>query len=140
MTVLGDRFELGPVIAQGGGGVVHHGWDRRDARAVAVKLLHPRGNPMDLLREVKLLADLEHPRIVRYAGSGTTPDHRAFIATEWLEGKTLAALIEGGPLPFPDAVAAVAAAAEGLRAAHARGIVHRDIKPSNLFAVGGRAA
>src|SRR6185369_13305844 len=101
MTVLGDRFELGPVIAQGGGGVVHHGWDRRDARAVAVKLLHPRGNPMDLLREVKLLADLEHPRIVRYAGSGTTPDHRAFIATEWLEGKTLAALIEGGPLPFP---------------------------------------
>ena len=74
MTVLADRFELGPVIAEGGGGVVHHAWDRLGPARQRSSCCIPRANPMDLLREVKLLADLEHPRIVRYLGYGTAPD------------------------------------------------------------------
>ena len=52
---------------------------------------------------------------------------------ELLEGQTLRARIKQGPIPWRDAVQIGAAIAEGLAAAHARGVIHRDLKPENVF-------
>ncbi len=60
-------------------------------------------------------------------------DERMFIVTELLEGESLGARIHAGRVPWRTAVAMVMQVADGLAAAHERGIVHRDIKPDNVF-------
>jgi tetratricopeptide (TPR) repeat protein len=87
-----------------------------------------------------VLAELTHPGIVRYVAHGLTAEHEHYLAMEWLEGETLHARLEHGPLALADALALARAAAEAIAAAHQRGIVHRDLKPMNLFLAGGDPA
>ncbi|HEX7122101.1 MAG TPA: protein kinase, partial [Gemmatimonadaceae bacterium] len=76
---------------------------------------------------------LDHPSIATIYEIGETDDGRLFIALAYYGDETLRARIAGGPLPISDAVRIATQVAEGLRVAHARGIVHRDIKPANLL-------
>ncbi len=115
--------------------VVYRAIDRTTGAAVALKVLHADGARFasHFARESYVLAELDHPAIVRYIAHGATPSGGHFLAMEWLEGEDLAQRLKRGPLSIADTVTLGMRVAQALGAAHARGVVHRDIKPGNLF-------
>jgi eukaryotic-like serine/threonine-protein kinase len=141
--LIAGRFEIERLASSGGMGAVYRAIDRRTAQPVALKSLHRPDIGLDRFeREAEVLAELEHPGIVRYVAHGRDDDGQGWLAIEWLEGEDLGAhlaRIEGKRLGIGAAVALAQRAAEALGAAHARGVIHRDVKPQNLFLVGGQA-
>jgi serine/threonine protein kinase len=111
-----------------------------------VKVLHPAraGAEADAReiaqREARLIARLEHPAIVRVLDVGVADTARgpaAWMAMEWLDGRTLAAELRAqrgqGPRSPAASLARLAPAFEAIAHAHAQGVSHRDLKPANLF-------
>src|SRR5262249_53676031 len=106
---------------------------------VVVKALRTDGLARDVaevFREARALEELNHPVIVRlrycdYAGANAT---RPFLVMDYFEGITLEEHVrQQGPLSPPDALDLAGELAEGLHAAHLRGILHRDVKPANVL-------
>ena len=117
-------------------GVVYRAHDTKLLRNVAIKVLpdHLASDPdrlSRLQREAQLLASLNHPNIAHIYGleevGGT-----ACIVMELVEGDTLSDRLQKGPLSVDEAVAVAKQIAEGLAAAHERGVIHRDLKPANI--------
>src|SRR5579859_2861743 len=136
--VIAERFEIEQAAGAGGMGTVYRARDRRTGSAVAVKVLRTEGTRDErFLREARLLAEVKHPRIVRYVSHGETPSGEPYLAMEWLEGEELASRLSRGGLTVGESILVLRRAAEGLASAHSRGLVHRDIKPSNLFLPAG---
>ena len=135
-TRLGP-FEILAPLGTGGMGEVYRARDVRLGREVAVKVL-PSGFAGDRERlvrfahEARSASALSHPNIVTIFEVGQAGSH-PFIAMELIEGRTLRALIEEGPIPFRKAVALGSQIADGLAKAHGAGIVHRDLKPENIM-------
>src|SRR6202050_1472534 len=137
---VGDKlgpYELLAPIGAGGMGEVWKARDSRLNRDVALKVL-PEHLARDAQavarfdREGKAVAALSHANIlVLYDVGADAGIH--FVVTELLEGETLRERIAHGPLPWRKAAEMGAAIAEGLAAAHSKGIVHQDIKPANIF-------
>src|SRR4051794_40385962 len=88
-TVAG-RFELGEQIGAGGMGAVHRALDRLTGEPVALKLLQGGSLSQRFAREAKVLADLQHPAVVRYVAHGPAGDDDLYLAMELLEGEDLA--------------------------------------------------
>src|SRR4051812_28577818 len=137
---LDDRFEIEHAIGSGGMGTVFRARDPNSGEEVAVKVISSEQSHITerFTREVKVLAELSHPGIVRYISHGVTLPGELFLIMEWLDGETLKSRLQRGPLAASEAVPLAGPGAGGLGAAHARGVVHRDLKPSNLFLPGGR--
>lgn len=131
------RYDLRGLIGAGGMGEVYDGWDPTLGRPVAMKALPARreaGAAKERFRrEVTALARLEHPNVVTLFDAQLDVD-RPFLVMERLRGKNLGELVRTeGPRPVGEALLLVAAAARGLAAVHAAGLIHRDVKPDNLF-------
>ncbi len=137
---LGERFELEERIGVGGMGEVFRARDLISGEVVAIKVIADNRShgTTRFAREIKLLAELSHPGIVRYISHGVTPLGELFLVMEWLDGEVLEARLQRGPLIVHEAVTLATRVAEALGAAHAHGVVHRDLKPSNLLLPGGR--
>jgi eukaryotic-like serine/threonine-protein kinase len=143
----GDRlgpFEVVAPLGAGGMGEVYRARDPRLGREVALKVLPDAvATDADRLarfeREAKALARIEHPNILTIhefghdAPAGGTGRVTHFAVTELLTGETLSARLARERLSWRRAVEIGAAVADGLAAAHDRGIAHRDLKPDNLF-------
>ena len=122
-------------------GIVYLAEDTRLARRVVLKFLPARGpgESLDPLaverfeREARAASALNHPNICTIHDIGTAADGQPFIVMELLEGQTLKQLLASGARSFDETIDIAIQVADGLEAAHARGIVHRDIKPANLF-------
>ena len=134
LQVIADRFEVEQLVGSGGMGEVFRARDRLTGGSVAVKVLHASSRDTERFkREAQLLAEVSHPRIVKYVAHGIAEASRPYIAMEWLEGEDLGQRLARSGLTLLETLTVARRVAEGLAVLHERGIVHRDIKPSNVF-------
>ena len=137
-------YEVLAVLGAGGMGEVYRARDTRLGREVALKVISDGAalDPERLQRfeqEARLAGSLNHPNLVVVHDVGSEGG-APFLVTELLEGESLRHRLARGRLPLRTALELGAQIAEGLAAAHARGVVHRDVKPENVFLTsGGRA-
>ncbi len=134
-TVRLGRYELGRVLGQGGMGVVYRARDRELDRALAIKLVRSVADDPSgarVLREAQAMARLRHPGVVPVFDVGVH-DGNVFLVMPLLEGGTLGGWLRATRRPWRDIVTRFLAAARGLAAAHAVGLVHRDFKPDNVL-------
>src|SRR5688572_24129168 len=117
-------------------GAVFLAYDTTRRRQVALKLVEGADDAETsrarLLREARSAAALNHPNICTIHEVGAA-DGRAFIAMEYVEGRSLRDRLEEGPLPIEDAMRYGLQAADALAYAHERGVVHRDFKAANII-------
>ena len=136
-SLVGSRYRILGPAGEGGMGVVYKAEDTKLRRTVALKFL-PAAVALDpeakkrFLREAQAAAALDHPNIcpvyeVDEAGG------EMFLAMAFVEGRSLKDRIAEGRLPLVEAVGVAVQVAEGLLAAHERGVVHRDVKPANIM-------
>ena len=132
-------FRLLRMLGEGGMGAVYLA-DRDDAEfahQVAIKILpHAIGSPQSIARfrdERQILAELEHPNIVRLLDGGSTDDHLPYLVMEYIEGTTLTRHAQQHALSVRARVALVRQVCAALQYAHQNLVVHRDIKPSNIL-------
>jgi serine/threonine protein kinase len=135
-TTIG-RYLLEEPVASGGMGVIYKAKDTKLKRTVALKFLAPQvledeEGKTRFLYEAQAAAALDHPNICTVYEIDEK-EGQTFIAMAHIEGQSLKQRIDSGPLNTDEALDIAIQAAEGLQAAHEKGIVHRDIKPANLM-------
>jgi serine/threonine-protein kinase len=138
--VFAGRYRIVRKLGEGGMGAVYVGEQQMgtNIRKVAVKTLHPHlsHDPKILARferECGTVSELQHPNTIQVFDFGKTEDGTLFIVMEFVEGRSVADILEkDGPMP-PDRVLRILTQVCGsLAEAHERGIVHRDLKPDNV--------
>ncbi len=132
-----DRYTILHPLGQGGMGEVFLAHDNALDRKVALKFLSEelQQNPcaeQHLLDEAKAAAALDHPFVCKVYETGDL-EGSAFIAMEFVEGKTLRQVLNSRSFPLERTLSIADAIADALQSAHRHGIVHRDLKPSNVM-------
>ena len=135
-------YEIVGSLGAGGMGEVYRAHDAKLQRDVAIKVLSPQlastaEARARFEREALSVAKLSHPNIVSIYEFG---DHNglAYVVSELIDGETLRARLEAGPLPSRRAIAYASQIARGIASAHSRGIVHRDLKRTSGSLSGSR--
>ncbi|MFD0322570.1 protein kinase domain-containing protein [Lysobacter gummosus] len=137
-SVLAGRFRIESLLGVGGMGVVYRAHDTALGIDIALKLLRPelaaRADAFERFRQELLTArQVSSPRVVRIHDL-VRHDTQWLISMDLIDGEALDKRLDrDGALPFDDAIRIARQIAEGLAAAHARGVIHRDLKPANVL-------
>jgi len=149
-TVIGDdligellceRYVVTDLLGEGGMGAVYLARDVRLPQQVAIKVLRDSRNDdqtavQRFRREAEAASRINHDRVARVTDFGFMADGRAYLIMEYVNGRTLAQLLDDrGALDVVAVASITSMVAEGLNAAHRLGIVHRDLKPENIMIV-----
>jgi serine/threonine-protein kinase len=129
-------------LGGGGMGIVYKAEDTRLKRLVALKFLSPALTSESDARqrfetEAQAASSIDHPHVCTIHEINETADGQVYICMAYCQGETLRQRIAGGSLTVEDAVVIAVQIAEGLAAAHRRGVIHRDVKPANVILAGG---
>ncbi len=142
--LIADRYRIHELVGSGGSGWVYRATQEPIGRPVAVKVLRtdlPEEDQIHFearfLREASLAGQLQHPHIVTIHDYGRAPEGFCYLVMEYLEGYTLREVLRRHQVPAKRIMRIFDGITQGLRHAHARGLVHRDVKPSNVFLVRG---
>ncbi len=132
-----SHFRILEKLGQGGMGVVYKAQDLELDRPAALKFLtseqvDEQRSTQRFLQEARAASALNHPNVITVYEIGKH-EGRMYVATEFVEGKTLREMISPEGLGVDFTLQCVRQVVDGLRAAHSKGIVHRDIKPENLM-------
>lgn len=132
-----NQYKIISAIGKGGMGEVFLAQDTKLDRKVALKILPPefaedKDRMIRFVREAKSASALNHPNIITIYEIGES-DGTHFIATEFIDGKTLNDYKKANPLNYKSALEIAIQIASALDEAHSANIVHRDIKPDNMM-------
>lgn len=138
--LLGTDLRLDMRVGRGASALVYRATRARGGPPVAVKVLHSRSKDsvrQRFHREVEILRQIDSPWVVKVAGKGVLPDGRPWYAMEYIDGQSLARILNNSKNGSDPArvVGWLRGACKGLAAIHAAGWVHRDVKPANLVVV-----
>ncbi len=132
-----SHYEITEKLGEGGMGVVYKALDTKLKRPVALKFL--RADVVEdaeakerFLREAQAAAALDHPNICTVYEIDEA-EGQTFLAMAFVAGRTIKDKISDRPLKLDEVLGIATQTAEGLKAAHSKGVVHRDIKPANLM-------
>jgi serine/threonine protein kinase len=137
--MLDEKYRIDRLISVGGMGAVYLGMHTLLKKAVAIKVLRTEfAGAVEMVqrfqREAVAASAIGHPNIVDITDMGKTSGGVAFLVMEYLEGRSLQAVIDDdGPLPIAEACDVACEILAAVAAAHRAGIVHRDLKPANVF-------
>jgi serine/threonine-protein kinase len=140
-AAIAGRYEIEREIGQGAFATVYLARDLRHDRLVAFKVLNAdptsENSELRFLREIHLLARLQHPNILPLIDSGHA-EAMLYYVMPYVSGESLRDRIHRErQLPLDAAIAIAHEAADALACAHEQGIIHRDIKPENILLSGG---
>jgi serine/threonine-protein kinase len=132
------RYQVQSLLGRGGMGAVYLALDPLLKRKVVIKVVHEGGAGFAhalerFQREAEISARLNHPNVITVHDVGQDAKVGPFIAMEYVEGASLAGLIQQRSLGPEAALKVLVQAARALMAAAANGIVHRDVKPENIL-------
>jgi len=141
-TLLNNTQRVEALIGRGGMGEVYRATNIHTGDQDAIKVIRPdlASDPQvrELFRrEAGALRKVRHPSVVSYEGVFGDDSGRLFLVMDFVDGPSLASLIARAPLAPADVRRVGAQVAEGLAAAHSRGVVHRDLSPDNVVLRGG---
>ncbi len=137
-TILADRYRIVGLLGRGGMGEVYRADDLKLEQPVALKFLPPaleadRDRVERLYAEVRTARQVSHPAVCRVWDIGEA-EGQHFLSMEFVDGENLASLLRRiGRFPLDKALDVARQIAEGLGAAHAKGLLHRDLKPANVM-------
>ena len=139
---LKDRYTIERELGSGGMATVYLADDPKHHRKVAIKVLRPELaaalGAQRFLREIKIIARLQHPHILPLYDSGDA-DGFLYYVMPYMAGPSLRDKLTAGPLPLTDTIRIMRDVVDALVMAHGQGVVHRDIKPDNVL-LSGRSA
>src|SRR5687768_16555639 len=138
--IVGGRYRVTQLLGEGGMGRVYVAEQQMgtNVRKVAVKTLQSQyaQDPQVLARfhrECGTVSELEHPNTIHFFDFGQTPDGQLYIAMEFVQGQSLSAALQQGPIRPERVLKIMAQVCGSLEEAHGRGVVHRDLKPDNII-------
>ncbi len=142
-SALSDRYRIERELGQGGMATVYLAEDLKHHRKVAIKVLRPELaaviGPERFVREIRTIANLQHPHILGLIDSGEVSG-TAYYVMPFVDGESLRdRLTREKQLPVADAIRLATEVAGALDYAHRHGVIHRDIKPENILLHDGRA-
>ena len=135
---LGGKYEIADKVAEGGMGIVYEAEHKTTNRKVAVKFLYQeillnRELSIRFQNEARIAASIAHRNVIEIIDMGKTEDRIPYIVMEYLDGDSLASLLDTGPMSQAMAIDITLEILSGVNAAHSMGVIHRDLKPENIL-------